>query len=136
MNKEANKMDQIHTQLRHIQKTHWMPTLKQLIHNYDGAISDTRHNIIDGILEVLNSLNPNDKNNDTLGIMRLQKMFCFNYRFYKGIPATYWDPTAESFADFSEGEKVSVYEGYNSHPAPDILMRWIAEHFNQAKVLN
>ena len=136
MNKEANKMDQIQTQLHHIQKTHWMPTLKQLIHNYDGAISDTRHNIIDGILEVLNSLNPNDKNNDTLGIMRLQKMFCFNYRFYKGIPATYWDPTAESFADFSEGEKVSVYEGYNSHPAPDILMRWIAEHFNQAKVLN
>ncbi len=129
-------MKQIQTQLQRIQRQHWLPTLKLLIHNFEGAISDNRHNIVDTILEVLKSLNPNDKNNDTLGIMRLQKMFCFNYRFYKGVPATYWDPTAESFADFARGKKVSIYEGYDSHPAPDILMRWIAERFNQTKVLN
>jgi len=113
-----------------------MPTLKQLIHNFDGAINDTRHNIVDGILEVLKSLNSEDKNNDTLGVMRFQKMFCFNYRFYKGVPATYWDPTTESFENFAKGEKVSIYEGYESHPAPDILMRWMAERFNQTKELH
>ena len=136
MNKDANKMNQIQGQLQRLHRLHWMPTLKQLIHNFDGAINDTRHNIVDGILEVLKSLNPEDKNNDTLGVMRFQKMFCFNYRFYKGVPATYWDPTTESFENFAKGEKVSIYEGYESHPAPDILMRWMAERFNQAKELH
>lgn len=136
MDKDEDKMNQIRIQLKRIHRTYWLPTLKQLIHNFDGAISDTNHNIVDGILEVLKSLKTNAKNNDTLGIMRFQKMFCFNYRFYKGVPAVYWDPTAESFADFARNEEVSIYEGYDSHPAPDILMRWIAERFNQAKSLN
>ncbi len=129
-------MNQIQTQLQRLHRLHWLPTLNQLIHNFDGAINDTRHNIMDGILEVLKSLNSEDKNNDTLGVMRFQKMFCFNYRFYKGVPAIYWDPTAESFENFAKGEKVSIYEGYESHPAPDILMRWMAERFNQTKELH
>ena len=136
MNKDADKMNQILNQLQRLQRQHWLPTLKLLIHNFEGAISDNQHNIVDGILEVLKSLIANDKNNDTLGIRRFQKMICFNYRFYKGVPAIYWDPTTGSFSDFARGEKVSNYEGYDSHPAPDILMRWMAERFNQTKILN
>ena len=129
-------MQQIQAQLQRLQRQHWLPTLKLLIHNFDGAIGDEQHHVVDGILEVLKSLITNNKNNDTLGIRRLQKMFCFNYRFYKGVPAIYWDPTAGSFVDFARGEKVSIYEWDNSHPAPDILMRWMAERFDQANALN
>lgn len=136
MNKDEQKMNQIQAQLSRIHRTHWLPTLKQLIDNFEGAINDSKHDIVNGILEVLKSLQTNEESNDSLGIRRLQKMFCFNYRFYKGTPAIYWDPTAETFTNFSRGEKVSIYEGIDSHPAPDILMRWMAERFNQAKVLN
>jgi len=136
MNKDAIKLNPIQAQLLRIQRMYWLPTLKHLIDNFEGAISEPGHQITHGVLEVLKSLPGNDQSIDTLAIRRLQKMFCFNYRFYKGVPAVYWDPTHESFADFSRGEKqkISVYECSDSHPAADILMRWIAERFNQAKV--
>jgi len=130
-------MNQIQAQLQRIHRQHWFPTLKLLIDNFDGALIDPRDSIIDGILEVLKSIKTNDKHTDLYGIRRFQKMFCFTYRIYKGIPAIYWDPTQESFADFSHTqEKISIYEVDDSHPAPDILIRWFTERFNQAKRLN
>ena len=136
MNRDVNKMKQIQLQLQRLDRKHWFNTLSQLINNYEGASTDNRHNITDGILEVLKSLTTNNKNNDTLAVMRFQKMFCFNYRFFKGVPAQYWDPTSESFKSFSSGEKVSHYEHNSSHPAPDILMRWLAERFNKTETVN
>lgn len=129
-------MQEIQAQLSRLHRKHWLPTLTLLINNFDGAISDPRHSIIDGILEVLKSIKTNDQHTDMLGIMRFQKMFCFTYRAYKDQPAIYWDPTKQSFYEFAQNEKVAIYEGDDSHPAPDILMRWMAERFKQAKLLN
>ena len=132
MTQDAQKMKQIEAQLLRLQRQHWLPTLTLLIGNFNDAIGDEEHNVTNGILEVLKSLITDDENNDTLGIKRFQKMLCFNYRFYKGVPATYWDPTTGSLADFAQGEKMTVYEWNTSHPAPDILMRWMAERFDHA----
>lgn len=125
-------MIDIEKHLKRLKRQHWLPTLTLLIHNFEGAISDPRNDIKDGILEVLKSLTTDDDNkNDTLGIMRFQKMFCFRYRAYKGKPAIYWDPTQQSFKDFAGKEEVNIYEGHDSHPVSDILMRWMAERFKK-----
>ncbi len=138
MNKGSDKLklQLIQQQLQRIHRQHWMPTLKLLINNYNGAIEDERHNILDSMLEVLKSLHFKDSLLTSQAVLRFQKMFCFNYRFYKGKPAVYWDPTKNSFADFSSGEKIFIYEGHDSHPAPDILMRWFSERFEQDRSLN
>ncbi|MCU7817876.1 MAG: hypothetical protein KZQ57_03175 [gamma proteobacterium symbiont of Lucinoma myriamae] len=139
-------MTQIQTQLNRLQKPHWLPAFKLIIHHFIGAQINEQHNVAQGILEVLQSLIPHDKNNESLAIERLQKMFCFHYRFYKTHTSseaktgatTFWDPMAESFHDFSQDENINIerYEWDTSHPAPDIIMCWFSEHFNNALTLN
>lgn len=138
MNKESDimKLHQIQLQLKRINRSYWLPTLTLLIHHFEGAIEDERHNILDSILEVLKSLHFKDSLTTSQAIQRFQKMFCFNYRFYKGKPAVYWDPTKISYTDFAKDDQIFIYEGFDSHPAPDILMRWFAERFEQDRLHN
>ena len=138
MNRESDimKLQQIQSQLKRIKRIYWMHTLQLLIDHYEGAIEDERHNILDSILEVLKSLHFKDSLLTSQAILRFQKMFCFNYRFYKGKPAVFWDPTKMPFRDFAKNADIHIYEGFDSHPAPDILMRWFAEHFEQDQQLN